>query len=526
MERLMRRSALARDKWDHHRTYLVDTVSKAAAFIRGCLTDPTPSPEAQQVAAVQAGRTLRDTSREYLSAYDQVDHFEGCFYLVAQDRIYDMRANAIIKRGPFDVLRGGHTFVISPDGAKTTTSAWEAFTLSRVNNPLVVQDVCFRPYLASGAVVQQGPHTLVNSFVPYEARAMAGDPSPLLGLLAKMLPDERDRALLLAWMASFAQNLGVKFQWWPVIQGAKGNGKTLLIEVLAYIAGEHYTHLPDAQAMAKGSQFNGWVNRKLFVGIEEIKAADRREMIEGMKTLITNRRMGMETKGVDQFTGDNAANGLITTNHQDGLPLEPDERRYAVWFCAQQSADDLVRDGMDGEYFPDLYDWLRGTGRYASNGADYGKAIMAEYLRRYAIPVEMDPARALHRAPRTSATDKAVAASRGRVEQEILEAVEEGRPGFAGGWVSSIMLDRLLHDIRGHVARNKRRDLLATLGYEPHPALPTGRVNEVVTPDNGKPMLYVRRGHPARNFETPKAVADAYSKAQANVAGAVFGVTA
>jgi len=193
-------------------------------------------------------------------------------------------------------------------------------------------------------------------------------------------------------------------------------------------------HLPDAQAMAKGSQFNGWVNRKLFVGIEEIKATDRREMIEGMKTLITNRRMGMETKGeLDQFTGDNAANGMITTNHTDGLPLEPDERRYAVWFCAQQCADDLVRDGMDGEYFPDLDDLVAAgrapRGRTARTTA---RRSSAHYLRAYADPGRDGPGCGRCTAPAPRRPTRLVAASRGRDRaQEILEAVDEGRPGFA-----------------------------------------------------------------------------------------------
>jgi len=519
MERLMRRSALAREKWEAHRTYLVDTVAKAAAFIRGCLTDRASEP-VPEAAAVAAGRTLRDASKEWMGPYDQLEHFADCFFLARpkDPRIFDLRANAIVGKSTFDVTRGGHMFIISPDASKTTDSAWDAFTKSRVNAPLVVNDVCFRPALPPGALVQVGTHTLVNSYVPYEPRTAEGDPAPFLDLLQRMLPDQRDRELLLSWFASFAQNQGVKFQWWPVIQGAKGNGKTMLLEVLTYMVGEQYTHLPDAMAMAKGSQFNGWVDRKLFIGIEEIKAADRREMIEGMKTLITNRRMGMETKGVDQFTGDNAANGVITTNHKDGLPLEPDERRYGIWFCAQQSYADIVRDGLHGQYLPDLYDWLRGTGAWASHGADYGKSIVAHYLMTKTIAAEMDPARGLHRAPRTTATDEAINASMGRVEQEIMEAAEEGRPGFAGGWVSSIMLDRLLSDMRSHVNRNRRREVLATLGYIPHPRLVNGRVNDTVSPDNGKPKLYVREGHLSLNLESAKAVADAYSKAQASVA--------
>ena len=105
-------------------------------------------------------------------------------------------------------------------------------------------------------------------------------------------------------------------------------------------------------------------------------------------------------------------------------------------------------------------------------------------------------------------------ASLGRAEQEVQDAIEEGKPGFAGGWVSSKALDGLLDAIRAPVPRNKRRGLMQALGYDWHPALHDGRVNEVVAPDASKPKLYVRNGHLALNAETPAQVARLYQEAQ------------
>jgi hypothetical protein len=64
--------------------------------------------------------------------------------------------------------------------------------------------------------------------VPINTPRKAGDAGPFLRHLAKLLPDERDRSILLAYMAASIQHKGVKFQWAPLIQGAEGNGKTLL----------------------------------------------------------------------------------------------------------------------------------------------------------------------------------------------------------------------------------------------------------------------------------------------------------
>lgn len=523
MERLMRRSALARDKWDHHRTYLADTIVKACAFVQKVATSRAvpavvvqPLPEADQAAAAEAaGRNVREPGREYMGPFEQLEHFAGCFFLADQALVYSLPRDAVMKKASFDVVYGGHLFVLDPMGQKTTDSAWDAFTQSRVNAPVIVNDLCFRPERETGMVLQDGVRSLVNSYVPYEPRVVVGDPAPFLNHLAKMLPDDRDRAILLNWMARVAQTPGRKLQWWPVIQGVQGNGKSTLINVLTYAVGEHFTHLVNVDAMAKtGGQFNSWINRKLFVALEEIKVHDRREFLEILKPIVTARRMPMEGKGTNQVTGDNRTDGMITTNYQDGMPVDDKERRYGIFFCAQQLEGDLERDGMTNAYFSDLWDWWTGEGVYAAHGPDYGLAVVTGFLRSMAIDAELDPANH-SRAPETTSTRAAIKASLGRVEQEVLEAIEEGRPGFSGGWVSSRYLDALIDQMRAGVPRTKRRALMQSLGYDWHPGLTDGRVNDIVMPDAAKPKLYVKRGHLALNVSGAAAIAAAYMKAQA-----------
>jgi hypothetical protein len=209
------------------------------------------------------------------------------------------------------------------------------------------------------------------------------------------------------------------------------------------------------------------------------------------------------------------------------------DRRYAVFYTAQQNIEDLERDGMNGDYFPNLYAWLKGEGRYSQYGAGYGYAIVNQFLSTYQIPRELNPAVDCHRAPITSSTDEALNASLGSIEQEIIESIEQGRPGFAGGWISSIALEHLLerlHAIR-KIPQNKRRDLLNDLGYEYHPALKNGRVNNQIAIDQGKPRLYIKKGHIHENLTTAAEVAKAYQDAQsgpvtgANAGQRVFGQT-
>jgi hypothetical protein len=525
MERLMRRSALARDKWDVHRTYLADTILKACGFVEKVYTHveapaapliPIVAQEAMAAQAQQTGRKLRAASSEYMGPFEQLEFFDGCFWDAATDRIYSVKRNSEYNKSRFDVVYGGHMFIMDPANQKTSDSAWDAFTKSRVNEPAIVDALCFRPEHPPGALVHDGARIYANAYVPYQPKRVKGDPSKFLNHLAKMLPDEHDRKILLSYMASLAQNPGRKFQWWPVIQGDEGNGKSLIGTVLTHAVGQEYTHQPNAHALAReGTKFNSWLYRKLLIVIEEIMLSHKRDFLDEFKIVVTGERAAIERKGQDQFNADNRANGILLTNHRDGVPITFDSRRYSIFFCAQQPNDGWQhRDGMGEAYFADLVDWLKGRGAYAVHGIDYGCAVMADHLLSMEIEAAYDPARLSLRAPKTSSTERAVMVSMGRAEQEIIDAIEEGRPGFAGGWVSSKYLDILLDQVRATVPRSKRRDMMRALGYDWHPGLVDGRVNDVVSPDSGKPRLYLRKGHIALALTSPAEIARAYSRAQ------------
>jgi hypothetical protein len=191
------------------------------------------------------------------------------------------------------------------------------------------------------------------------------------------------------------------------------------------------------------------------------------------------------------------------TNKKGAVPATTDARRYAQFFTAQQTVDDLARDGMTGRYFPDLYNWLRAG----------GYAIVAHYLANYAIPDALNPATTLQRAPATSSTDEAISVSRTAIEQEIIEIVEQdSTPGMRGGWISSIALRRAIGE---RVSIRRQREILAALGYVPHPALPDGRANNTIhVPDAGKPRLFLRAGHIALNETRASEIARLYQQAQ------------
>lgn len=458
---------------------------------------------------------------QFLGAPQQIEHFKGCVYIQELHKIFTP-GGSILKPDQFNATYGGYSFQLEADSSgKVTRKAWEAFTESQAVRYPKAKKACFRPLIPSGALVKQDGHIMVNTYVPINTPRMVGDVTPFLTHLAKVLPDEKDRAILLAYMAACIQYKGVKFQWAPLLQGCQGNGKTLFTRCVAFAIGESYTHLPRADEIAE--KFNDWLFDRLFIGVEDVYVPEhKKEVIEVLKPMITNDRLAKRAMQVGQVMADVCANFILNSQHKNAIQKTRNDRRFAVFFTAQQNIDDMIRDGMGPEtdYFPNLYNWLK---------AD-GYAIVAEYLAVYPIPEALNPATSCHRAPVTTSTDEAIVASMGSVEQEVLEAIDEGRSGFAGGWVSSMAFDRLLHDMRlaRAIPHNKRRELLQMLDYDWHPALRDGRVNNIVLTDNGKPRLFIKKDHVSMNITTPVEVVKAYEKAQMGAvstsqAGRAFG---
>lgn len=492
-------------------------------------------PIAELVAALTPitaiGPTLRAkaevrTGFQFQGADLQLGHFAGCVYVQGLNKVLTPDG-ALQGRDTFNAVWGGFSFQIDDGGQKTTKKAFEAFTESQVVQFPSVHSTTFRPDLPMGDIFEEEGQLLVNTFQPIDTRREAGDPSRFLSHLATLLPIQRDQATLLAYLAALIQYPGVKFQWAPVIQGAPGNGKTFFTRCIEFAVGSRYTHLPLANEL--GEKYNDWLFGNLFIGLEDIYVPDhKKEVMEILKPMITNDRLAMRAMQQGQVMGRNCANFLINTNYKAGLSKHKDDRRFAPFFCAQQSKEEIEEDGMGGDYFPDLYAWMRGEKQYAELGPDYGYAVVAHFLETYQIPDALNPATACHRAPETTSTFEAVEESMGTVEQEILEAIDEGRLGFAGGWISSIALEHLLQGSRKATAisHKKRRDILASLGYTWHPALPGGRASVVIPTDGGKSRLYIKTGHVSANLTTSAEVVRAYEAAQTGKGGPTLAAAA
>lgn len=417
---------------------------------------------------------------DYLTVAQQLDMFANCIYIEDIHQIL-MPEGHTLGSEKFDTRFSGYTFAVTADGQRPAKRAWEAFVFSETYAFPKAKGLFFDPRVPPREAQIRDGSMVINSYVPSHITRKQGDVSPFLTHLYKLLPLGNDAQILLAYFAACVQHAGEKFQWWPLIQGVEGNGKTTLSYLLEYAIGERYTHWPKAAEL--GSKFNSAFYGKLLICCEDVYISESRgSMWEALKPMITGARLEIEGKGIDKVTREVCFNGVMNTNHKGAIRKTANDRRIGPFFCAQQAKSDLARDGMGKDYFKALRSWRMGEGR----------EVVADFLMRYEIPDEWNPAKDCIVCPDTTATTEAISAGLGAAEQEVIEAIGQGVQGFRGGWVSSTALDRLLATIGkgGAIPRNKRRELLAALGYAPHPALTEGRAT-VPDTDGSRPTLYV-----------------------------------
>lgn len=516
IQRIMERPdcKLRRSKWDRE-DYLPRTIAFACGTHTGSYyaskkyaPDAKPPPPPPVVDA--NGGIVPDaeiTHGEILGLNKQVSKFAGCTYIEEVVQIMTPKGK-LLNRERFDNSAefAGHPYVLDAHG-KVTRSPWEAFVKSEIYKFPKVDAMCFYPQRKPQEIIYRENRSYINTYIPLDIKRVKGDASPFLNHVKKLLPNGRDAEQLLAYMAACVQHQGVKFKWWPLIQGTPGNGKTLITKVLKYAIGNRYSHI--AKSAELTSRFNSAFYGKILVVIDDINLSEIGETaMDTLKPMITDPELEIEAKGVDKVTREICFNGIMTTNHKNGVRKTMDDRRVAPFFTAQQSKAELIACGMDAKYFIALNHWL--------DNQD-GKEIVADWLFTWEIPAELNPATNVLTAPETSSTSEAVREGLGQVEQEILAQVDQKANGFRSGWISSTYVDRLIANLGKSTffSRNRKRNMMQSLGYAPHPALKDG-VAPVPDTDGSTPILYVRPDAPGSQQTDVSLVMPLYRYAQDN----------
>lgn len=383
----------------------------------------TPPPVIGNVEHVEG-----DDSDVLLDTAGKKKWFKNCYFVEREGKIFSPTGR-FMNQTQFNGRYGGKEFCLRLQGGKTTDEAWKAALRSTDWTIPKVDHVRFLPQVEPfGIIIDELGRKGLNTFIPAKIKRVDGDVSKWTDYLSRVFNTAEDIKIFNEYLAHCIKFPGWKIPWTVLLQSAKGVGKQMIAEVIKHCIGESYTYQPDAEELVSGvSQFNGWMRNKLMIIVDEVRVGDRNDLMNGLKTIITDRRIAIESKGVDQEMEDNVSNWIFFSNFKDAFPIDENERRYCIFFSKLQTAGQIKDAGMTKAYFDDMYTWLK---------RDDGFEKLASFYMNY--PIEKGSLS--HRAPRTSSYEEVLRIGRSPLRVLIDEKLESNERGFRAGYISYTML--------------------------------------------------------------------------------------
>ena len=337
IERLMRESDLMRDKWDHHRNYLYDTILNACAACARVDGDK-PAPSAS-------------------NAPDDSQLVDFLAYLPAHTFIHlptrqIMQAQAVDKS-----LRR-----LKPS-LGTTPTQWlcENAPIHQMSWQPGYPEIIEGMKIVGGSVVRDSKCRTYNRYTPTNAVATREEVSLWMNHVKLLYPEDADH--LLSWFAFKMQNAGKKINHAIVLGGGQGIGKDLLLSPVRYGAGAGNSaeiNPPDFF-----SDFHPFVESTLLIVNEarDMGDADKFKLYDTMKRYIAAPpdTLTCNLKHQAAYDVPNVMGVVITSNRKlNGLYLDPDDRRhYVAWSSAERQTP---------AYYEKLVHWLEHGGKQAVYG--------------------------------------------------------------------------------------------------------------------------------------------------------------
>jgi len=369
--------------------------------------------------------------------------------------------------------------------------------LRRVENSEVVHDLMYLPTMWNGDPIFfldgiKYLNTYNETSVPKADPAWESKDAwkICLGHIQNILPHDWQQLLL--WMAHNVQHPGKKILWAPVIVGMPGDGKTTIAKMLTAAMGRKHTQVVGMEGLR--SDFNGWAEGKCLSTFEEIRVPghSRHDFMNKLKTLITNDIVDVVAKGKNSKNVANTQNYIALSNFRDALVLDPDDRRWGVFFTRFNSREEVTSQ-MDKDY------WARLN--------DYAIRDNPEVIRGWLMSVDLADFDRNEGPAMTQAKRYMISHSMSADAQSIQAILETGARGVSLNVVETKALNVALRDMENRTIQTSRMSqALSELKFE--------KVKDVIKWDGRKCHVWIRR--PMEYDGTPASKAKIREELDAN----------
>ncbi len=298
--------------------------------------------------------------------------------------------------------------------------------------------------------------------------------------LEHLFASERDRKLLLSWMAYMVQT-GKRSSWAPILQGAEGDGKTFFYQLLGVVLGGGNVKTIPGDALSE--QYTSWAENSQLCFVEEVRlhGKDRFAVINKIKPFITNVMASVRRMRTDFYEVINTVNYLLTTNYKDGVPAGGSDTRFFPMFSRWQTKEALARfNAAHPEYYAELHEALQEMGA----------------LRRWMLDLELCPEfNPAKRAPVSAARAEMEYLNQSEEEEMLAEVLDNSDdPLLSESLLDSANLSAAILDAGGAAPLGQgMKRLLSGHGFSaiPKPVKIKGKTRRLWTKS---PDLFVKDG--------------------------------
>lgn len=227
-------------------------------------------------------------------------------------------------------------------------------------------------------------------------------------------PIEREREILLSWIAYSIKRMDKKIRWAVVVQGVDGAGKGFIGEMLMAILSKNNVETVNAQSLEE--KFTGFFESRKVVVLEEarIHGTSRYAVMDKLKPFITNDVVPIRRMHRDSYNVPSVTSTMILTNHSDALPVYDADRRYFVISTHFQTKEMIERfRARNPDHYDDIFNAI----------AQHPGAIR-EWLEDYPLHPEFNPD---GHAPMTDAKSRMMDLARSDDEDELEELIAESK---------------------------------------------------------------------------------------------------
>ena len=195
------------------------------------------------------------------------------------------------------------------------------------------------------------PHALPDS-------VSDADVKPWLDHVKLVITRDDEREHFLDYLAFLVQYRGRKVRYAPIIIGAQGTGKDLMIRPLMNFFAHNAVEVQPEQLQAK---FNAFLERELVV-VQEMVRYDKKEAYDSIKIMIAGSgkdTLTVERKYKNPYTVPNNVNMIFFTNHLDAVGLEDDDRRFFVLQSDMTRQEPSYYERLADDFYTAQSGWRR-----------------------------------------------------------------------------------------------------------------------------------------------------------------------